>query len=274
MPRKASATVSTDSKPATSGYAPANGLKMYYEIHGSGEPLLLLHGGVGAHEMFERSLPALARNRQVIGADLQGHGNTVDIDRPLSFEAMADDVAALIAHLGFTKADIIGYSLGGGAALQTAIRHPQVVGKLVLVSTPFRRDGFYPEVLADMARMGPEAAKWMQQSPLAKLYPGVDWARLFTKLGELLRKDYDWSKGVAAVKAPVMIAYADADAIRPAHVVEFYELLGGGKRDAGLDGRGRAVARLAIVPGFTHYTVLFSLLIAELVMPFLETPLT
>jgi pimeloyl-ACP methyl ester carboxylesterase len=131
-------------------YAEVNGLEMYYEIHGTGEPLILLHGGVGAIEMFGEVLPLLAEGRQVIAADLQAHGRTADIDRPLSFESMADDIAALIEHLGFEKADVMGYSLGGGVALQTAIRHPEVVRKLVVVSTPFERDGWYPEILAGM----------------------------------------------------------------------------------------------------------------------------
>ena len=131
-------------------YAEVNGLEMYYEIHGTGEPLILLHGGVGAIEMFGEVLPLLAEGRQVIAADLQAHGRTADIDRPLSFESMADDIAALIEHLGFAKADVMGYSLGGGVALQTAIRHPEVVRKLVVVSTPFERDGWYPEILAGM----------------------------------------------------------------------------------------------------------------------------
>jgi pimeloyl-ACP methyl ester carboxylesterase len=126
------------------GYAPVNGLEMYYEIHGTGEPLILLHGGVGAIEMFGEVLPLLAQGRQVIAADLQAHGRTADIDRPLSFESMADDIRALIEHLGLEEADVMGYSLGGGVALQTVLRHPQVVRKLVLVSTPFSRDGWYP----------------------------------------------------------------------------------------------------------------------------------
>jgi pimeloyl-ACP methyl ester carboxylesterase len=131
-------------------YAEVNGLEVYYEIHGTGEPLILLHGGVGAIEMFGEVLPLLAEGRQVIAADLQAHGRTADIDRPLSFESMADDIAALIEHLGFEKADVMGYSVGGGVALQTAIRHPEVVRKLVVVSTPFERDGWYPEILAGM----------------------------------------------------------------------------------------------------------------------------
>ena len=208
----------------------------------------------------------------MIAAHLQGHGRTADIDRPLSFESMADDVAALIASLGFERADVMGYSLGGGAALQTAIRHPGIVRKLVLVSTPCRQDGFYPEVLANFAQMGPEAARWMPQSPLSKLYPDVDWAGLFTRLHNLLTQPYDWSKEVAAITAPVMVVFADADAIRPAHAVELFQLLGGGQRDAGLDGSGKPVARLAILPDRTHYDVLGSPAVAELVAPFLDAP--
>src|SRR5882762_9855620 len=126
--------------PSKTYYAPVNGLKMYYEIHGTGEPLILLHGGLGATELFGEILPLLANTRQVIAVDLQGHGRTADIDRPLSYEAMADDIAALIKFLGIDKADVMGYSLGGGVALRTAIQHPDRVRKLVLVSTAFRRD--------------------------------------------------------------------------------------------------------------------------------------
>jgi pimeloyl-ACP methyl ester carboxylesterase len=125
-------------------YAHVNGLEMYYEVHGTGEPLILLHGGVGAIEMFGEVLPLLAQGRQVIAADLQAHGHTADFDRPLRFESMSDDIRALIEHLGLEEADVMGYSLGGGVALQTVLRHPQVVRKLVLVSTPFSRDGWYP----------------------------------------------------------------------------------------------------------------------------------
>src|SRR5215212_10889679 len=229
-------------------HAAVNGLDLYYEVHGEGEPLILLHGGIGAIEMFGEVLQLLAEGCQVIGVDLQAHGRTADIDRPMTFEAMADDVAALIEHLCLEEADVMGYSLGGGVSLQTAIRHPEVVRKLVLVSTPFKRDGWYPEVLAGM-QMGPEAAESMTQSSLHDLYPNADWRALITKLSDLLRRDYDWSKDVEALKPQTMLVYADADAIRMAHTVEFFGLLGGGKRDAGLDGTGRPESWLAIVPG-------------------------
>lgn len=258
-------------------YAAVNGLNVYYEIHGDGEPLILLHGGIGAIEMFGEILPLLARGRKVIGVDLQAHGRTADVDRPMTFEAMADDVAALIKHLGLGEADVMGYSLGGGTALQTAVRHPEVVRKLVLVSTPFKRDGWYPEVLAGMEQMGPEAAEPLKQTPMYGLYSAVaprpeDWPTLLTKLGELLRRDYDWSEEVATMETPALIVVGDADSVRILHAVEFFKLLGGGKADAGWDGSGMSSARLAILPGTTHYDIFASPALAAAVAPFLDAP--
>jgi pimeloyl-ACP methyl ester carboxylesterase len=260
------------------GYAPVDGLNLYYEIHGSGEPLILLHGGLGATEMFSEILPLLSNTRQVIAVDLQGHGRTADIDRPLSYEAMADDIAALIKHLGIEKADVMGYSVGGGGALRTAVKHPDGIRKLVLVSTAFRRDGWYQEILAGMAQMGAAAAEPMKQTPMYQLYARIapkpaDWPVLLTKLGEMLRKDYDWSRDVAAIKSPTLLVFGDADAVRTAHAVQFFELLGGGKKDGGWDGSGISNARLAILPGITHYTIFSSPALASTVNPFLEAPM-
>ncbi len=255
-------------------YAKVNGLNLYYEIQGSGQPLILLHGGVGASEMLSPLLPELAANRQVIGVHLQGHGRTADVDRPLRFELMADDIAALIEQLGLGKADLLGYSLGGGVALQTAIRHPELVRKLVIVSAPFQRNGFYPEVLEGMAQMGPEVAPSMQQSPLSQLYPDANWAVLFGKLGELLKRPYDWSQDVAAIESPVMLIYADADAVRTAHQLEFFGLFGGGRRDAGMDGSQRPAAWLAVLPGMTHYDVISFPGLAGIVQRFLDEPVS
>jgi len=222
--------------------------------------------------MFGPNLLALAAEHQVIALELQGHGRTIDIDRPLTYEAMADDIAALITHLGIEPSDVVGYSLGGGVALQTAIRHGGSVRKLVVVSQPFARNGWYPEVLVGMAQMGPAAAESMKQSPLSQLYPNVNWARLFTKLADLLKKDYNWSRQVAAIKAPTMLVFADADAVRPAHMVEFFGLLGGGQKDAGLDGLGRPTAQLAVLPRLTHYNIGSSPALATAVIPFLDAP--
>jgi len=218
-----------------SGYAPVNGLNLYYQIQGRGKPLVLLHGGVAAIEMFGENLPLLAQGRQVIGVDLQAHGRTADIDRPLRFESMADDIAGLLGFLGLETADIMGYSLGGGVALRTAIQHPDRVRKLVLVSTPFSQNGWYPEVLAGMAQMGPHAAEPMKQTPMYQTYANIapkveDWPMLLTKLGELLRYDYDWSSEVAMIKVPTLLVVGDADSVRTAHAVHFFELLGGGNK--------------------------------------------
>ena len=249
---------------------------IYYETHGTEQtgapPLILLHGGVGAHEMFAAQIPLLAQARRVIAADLQGHGRTPDTDRPLRFETMADDVAALISALGVRQVDIIGYSLGGGVALQTAIRHPAAVRKLVLVSTAFRRSAFHPEVLAAMDQMGPHVAAGMQRSPLAKLYPNVNWATLFTKLADLLRRDYDWSAAVRKLRADTMLIFADADSFLPTEIAELYRLLGGGLRDAGLDGSLRSASRLAIIPGATHYDVLSRPVVGQFAREFLDVP--
>ncbi len=259
-------------------YANVNGLNLYYEVHGAGQPLVLLHGGFGTISMFGPALPALAETRQVIAVELQGHGHTADIDRPLSFEGMADDTAALIKHLGLERADVMGYSLGGGVALQTAIRHPGVVRKLVLVSVPFKSNGWYPEVRAGMKSINAEAARGWVGSPMHQEYASVaprpeDWPTLADKSGDLHRQDYDWSSGVAAIKAPTMIVIGDADSVRTSHAVEFFERLGGGQRDAGWDGSGRPIARLAILPGATHYDIFSSALLAIVVTPFLDAPM-
>lgn len=257
-----------------SGYAPVNGLQLYYEIHGQGDPLVLLHGGFGQGSMFAALLPALSAGRQVITVDLQGHGRTADIDRPFSFDAFSDDVAALIRHLGLKQADVMGYSLGGVTALRTAIRHPEVVRKLVVVSVPYARAGWYPEVTAGMDQIGAAMAEHMKASPMYQAYAAVaprpqDFGVLADKTGALLRTDYDWSKEVAALPMPVMLVYADADSVPTSHVAAFYGLLGGGKKDAGWDGANMPRSRLAILPGHTHYDVFMAPGLAPAVGPFL-----
>jgi len=260
-------------------YADVNGIKLYYEIHGVGRPLILLHGGLGAIEMFGPNLAALARGRRVIAVDLQGHGRTADIDRPLSVELMADDIAALVGHLGLDRPDVMGYSLGGGVALQTAIRHPEVVGKLVVVSTPFRRSAFYAEILAQQGQVGAAAAAAMKQTPMYQLYSRLaprpeDWPRLLDKIGEAMKQDFDFSREIAGLRATTLIVAADADIFPPAHAVEMFALLGGGQRDGGWDGSGRPKSRLAILPGLTHYTIFSAPALVATVIPFLDEATT
>jgi pimeloyl-ACP methyl ester carboxylesterase len=264
--------------PVKTGYAHVNGLSLYYEVHGAGAALILLHGGLGSTDMFGPIMPVLSQHRQVIAVDLQAHGRTADIDRPLSCEAMGDDIAAFIKQLGIEKPDVAGYSLGAGTALRTTIQHPDVVRKLVVVSTPFKRDGWYPEVLTAMDHFTAAAAEQLKPSPLYQHYARIapepaHWPVLLGKIGDLLRHDYDWSNDVAAIKAPTLIVFADADAVRTAHVVAFFELLGGGKKDAGWNGSGMSNARLAILPGLTHYNIAASPTLAPTVTPFLDAPM-
>ena len=258
----------------STGYATVNGLNLYYEVEGGGEPLILLHGGLGSTTMIAGVTAQFSKQRQVIAVDLYGHGRTALTDRPIGSESMADDIAALIEFLGLETADVMGYSLGAATALQLTIRHPERVKKLVVVSTPYKRTGWFPEVLAAMDQMGPGMAEMMKCSPLYQTYARVaprpeDWPVLITRIAESLRKDYDRSKDVAAITVPTMLVFGDADAVPPAHAAEFFGLLGGGKKDAGWDGSGLTQNRLALLPGATHYNILESPLLVPAIAQFL-----
>src|SRR6266478_1765078 len=262
---------------SASGYAPVNGLRMHYEIHGQGEPLILIHGGLGSSDMFDAILPELSKGHKVIAVDLQAHGRTADVDRPLSYEAMADDIAELIRYLEIPAADVMGYSVGGEVALRTAIQHSDVVKKLVIVSATYRRDGWYPEILAGESQLNPQTAEQMKQTPIYQSYAQIaprpqDWPVLCSKLGNMFRQDYDWSADVTKIKLPILLAFGDADAVRTASAVQFFELLGGGQRDGGWDASGMSHARLAILPGTTHYTIFSSPQLSSVVARFLDTP--
>lgn len=233
-------------------YASINGLNLYYEIHGSGQPLVVLPGAYYTIEMMGEIVPQLAAQRRVIAVELQGHGHTADIDRPLRFELLADDIAALIGHLELEQADLFGFSLGGGVGLQTAIRHPEVVRTLTLVSTPFKRDGWYPEDLATMATMSAEA---LDATPIHETYLKVSpkpeaWPTFVAKVRQLVTSNYDWTEAVAGLKMPILILIGDADGIRLTHAVEFFGLLGGGKTDGDL--AGLPASQLAVLPATTH----------------------
>lgn len=259
--------------PESKGYANVNDVALYYEVHGDGPPLIMLHGGVTPSEMFGAPLVEMAKTHKVIALHTRGHGLSKDGSRPWSFELFADDVAAVMGHLGIEKASVMGYSSGALVALQTAIRHPQLVDRLIVVSAAFRSDGYYPEVLkafAEMPSAAPMIGAEVSKSPLASLYPSVNWETMFRKTGELANRSFDWSASVAGIKAPTLLIFADADAIRPEHVVEFYKLLGGGQRDAGLDGSLRSPNHLAIVPNTTHYSILGSAAVTRFAPAFLS----
>ncbi len=263
-------------EPLSHKYARVNGLELYYEIHGTGEPLVLLHGGYGSTEMFSPIMGMLSERRRVIAVDLQGHGRTAITDRPMRYDTLADDIAELVKQLGYERVDLMGYSLGGLVALRTAIRHPEVVNRLVVVSAGFSRGGFYPEVREGMDRTGPEVVEWMKNTPMYQVYSRVaprpeDWPKFVANMGALLQTEFDWSKDISGLgKMPLLLVFADADVIRTSHTVEFFELLGGGKTDAGWDGSRRPSARLAILPGLTHYTIFSSPALASTVVSYLD----
>jgi pimeloyl-ACP methyl ester carboxylesterase len=263
----------------TGGYADVNGINLYYETFGAGRPLILLHGGLGSGEMFGPVLPALAAGHQVIAVDLQGHGRTADIDRPINVAFMADDIAALIGHLGLDRPDVMGYSLGGGVALLTALQHPEVVGRVVVVSAQIRRSATYPDMLGQQGQMDASAAEFLKDTPMYELYQRVaprpeDFGRLLDKMGQAMAQDYDFTEQVRGLKVPMLYACADADMFPPSHAVEVFELLGGGQRDGGWQGEGRPAGghALAIIPGATHYNVFASPVLAAAALSFLDAP--
>ncbi|MGH2534661.1 MAG: alpha/beta fold hydrolase [Thermomicrobiales bacterium] len=261
---------------AEGGFASVNGIELYYEVSGTGDPLIVLHGGFGTTTMFGMVTPTLAQSRQVIAVDLQAHGRTADIDRPLSFEAMADDIAALIEHLGHEQVDLFGYSLGGGVSLQVAIRRSELVRKLVIASTPFRRNGWYQEILDAMATLSAETADLMTGTPFYEEFLRVaprpdDWPTLVDKIGQLMLQDYDWTEDVRAITAPALFIYGDSDSVLPAHALELFALFGGGVPG---DVAPLPTSAFAVLPQTAHSAVPFRAdLLLPIITPFLDTPM-
>jgi pimeloyl-ACP methyl ester carboxylesterase len=271
-------TAMTTTRPA-SGYAPVNGIELYYEIHGSGKPLVLLHGGFGSIEMFGPVLTELSKSRQVIGVDLQGHGRTLPGDRPMTFQNLATDVAGLIKWLGYDRADLMGYSMGAATALRVAIEHLAVVDRLIVASTAYAFAGWHDynqQGMKGMAADPAAAVDGMKQTPMyqayAQLMPDAEtnWPKTIAQTAALVGADYDWSADVAKIKAPSQLVYGDWDAVRTSHVASFFELLGGGKQDANWDGSGMNQNRLAIIPGITHYTMFMDPRLATTAAAFLD----
>ena len=260
-------------------YADVNGINLYYEIHGSGRPIVLLHGGLGAGEMFGPALERLAESHQVIAPDLQGHGRTADVDRPIRLETMAEDIAALVDHLGLERVDAVGYSLGGGVAFQLAVRHPEKVRRLVVVSTYFRDDAVDPALRAQQGQVNASAAPLLKDTPMYELYARLaprpeDFPRLLDRIGEFMSRPFDMTEQLRGIRVPTMLAAADADMAPPSHLVEAFKLLDGGLRDGGWLGEGRPKGghALAILPGLQHYNIFASPLTAETVLAFLDAP--
>lgn len=260
----------------TNGYLPVNGLEMYYESHGEGgTPLVLLHGAFSAiGTSFGLVLPGLAGTRRVIAFELQAHGRTADIDRPMTLEGMADDVAAALALLGIDQADVLGYSMGGAVALRVAIRHPEVVRKLVLISVAHTFDGIHPGLMDGLGEMQPEmmhGSPWHDEYMQIAPRPG-DFNRFFAKKGEMDKATTDIpAEAISALTCPALLILGDSDLPTPEHGVEMFRLFGGGR--FGDSPEGLPDSQLAILPGTSHVSIVYrpELLLA-IIPPFLDAP--
>jgi pimeloyl-ACP methyl ester carboxylesterase len=263
-----------------SGYAPANGLNIYYEIHGASQgadlPLVLLHGAFSSIEPdFGQMIPIFAKTRQVIAVEQQGHGHTADIDRPLRYEHMADDTVALLQHLGIEKADFFGYSFGGEVVMKIAYHHPEMARKLVVAGgTSYNLDGLHPALTEGLAEMPPDS---LDGTPWKEAYDKVapnpeDWATLVDKKNEMDRHYQSWTpEQIQSIKAPMLIMVGDSDIVRPEHVVEMFRLVGGGVVG---DLVGLPASQLAILPGTTHVTVVYRTeWVTSMTNEFLNAPL-
>jgi pimeloyl-ACP methyl ester carboxylesterase len=243
---------SRDAKPNESGYVDVNGLKMYYEVYGNGKPIVLLHGSFMSIPLnWSHIIPLLANDRKVIVMEMQGHGRTKDIAREFSYEGMADDISGLIKHLKLDSVDVVGYSMGGGVAFQLAVRHPEQVRRLVVLSGAYAHDGWWPDVEASFSTM---TAEMFQGSPIQKQYDSLGndpahFPEFVRKVISIDLKPYDWSKDVKKIQVPIFMAIGDADGVRYEHALELFRAKGGGKMG---DLHGLPKSRLAIIPGTTH----------------------
>ena len=263
-------------KPDSSGYVAANGVDYWFEIRGKGEPLLLLHGGLFSTELFGPVLTKLAESRRVIGVDLHGHGHTSLGKRStISLEDIGRDLGVVIEKLGLRQVDAMGYSFGGGAALQLAFQRPELVRRLVVVSAPYAQNGWFAEMLPQQAAVSAAMADQMKDAPMYKSYAAIaphpeEFPRLLDAMGALMRKPYNWSEQVKKLTMPVLLVYGDADMVTPEHIVSFYKLLGGGLKDAGWMRENMSKNRLAILPNLTHYEIGAAPVLASTVLPFLN----
>jgi pimeloyl-ACP methyl ester carboxylesterase len=270
-----SAIANNATAPTRKGHVPINGVRYYYEIRGQGEPLLLLHGGLGSIEMFGPVLPALAQSRQVIAIDLHGHGRTQLGDRAINIVDEGDDVAALLEQLGYKQVDVLGYSLGGGVAFRLAVQHPEKVRRVVLASTGYSTDAYYKELRAMQGQVSSAVFPMMKDTPMYKNYVAIapnpdEFPRLLDAIGDFMRKDFNYADDVKKLTMPVMLVYGDSDMFRPEHMIQFYQLLGGGLKDAGWQRENQSQNRLAILPDVTHYDLFMSPALVGTVLPFLD----
>jgi pimeloyl-ACP methyl ester carboxylesterase len=243
----------------TTGYAKVNGLEMYYEVHGTGRPLVLLHGGLLTIDLsFGAILPALAATRQVIAVELQGHGHTAVTEREMSLENLADDIVALLDHLGIDKADLFGFSLGGLTSLQLAMRHPSRVGQMIVASAHYRPDGYYPEIGEGdptSTRMPTQADFQEMREAYLRVAPHPEEFELFMgKTSGMVGAFEGWKADeLRAITAPTLLVLGDHDFVRVEHAAEMHDLIPG--------------SQLAVLPSTTHMGVMTR---TDLLLPMVE----
>ncbi len=265
-------------KPVSSGYADVNGIKLYHEIYGEGEPLVLIHGGLTTIGEMQEWVQPLAKTRQVIAVELQGHGRTADTDRPISFATMGDDIVALQDYLKIPKVDLVGHSFGGASAIRAAIQHPEKVRRLVVISSPYARSGWYPGAQRGMSHVGAGMAENMMQTPTGKF--SKQWRdpqrfpQFLDKMGDMMSEDYDWSADIAKLPMAVLLVFADNDSVSQKHIAEFFALLGGGVKEPGWLNTQLSKSRLAVVPSYSHYNFITSSEVPQIIGKFLADPLT
>jgi pimeloyl-ACP methyl ester carboxylesterase len=265
-------------KPVSSGYADVNGINLYHEIYGEGQPLVLIHGGLTTISEMQEWVQPLAQTRQVIAVEMQGHGRTADTDRPMAFATMANDIAALLDYLEIPKADLAGHSFGGAIAIRMAIQHPDHVRRLVVISSPHARSAWYPETQEGMSQVGASLAEDMLQTPtgrFSKHWPEPQrFPQFLDKLGKMMSAHYDWSAEIAKLPMPVLLVFADNDSVSQKGIAEFFALLGGGVKEPGWLNTQLSKSRLAVVPGYSHYNFITSPEVPQIVGKFLADPLT
>jgi len=265
-------------KPVSSGHAEVNGISLYHEIYGEGEPLVLIHGGLTTITEMQGWVQPLAQTRQVIAVEMQGHGRTADTDRPMTFATMGDDIAALLDYLSIPKADLVGHSFGAACAIRATIQHPDHVRRLVVISSPHARSAWYPETQEGMSQVRASLAEHMIQTPTGKFskhWPEPQrFPQFLDKLGKLMSEHYDWSAEIAKLPMPVLLVFADNDSVAQKHIAEFFALLGGGVKEPGWLNTQLSKSRLAVVPGYSHYNFIASPEVPEIIGKFLADPLT
>jgi pimeloyl-ACP methyl ester carboxylesterase len=270
--------MAAEMNPVSRGYVDVNGIRLYHEIYGDGDPLVLIHGGLTTIGEMGAWIPILAKTRRVIAAEMQGHGHTTDTDRPMTLATMGDDIAALLDSLNIPKADVVGHSFGGASAIRAAIQHPDHVRRLVVISSPHARTAWYPAAQEGMSQVGAVMAEHLIGTPTGKLskqWPEPQrFPKFLDKFGKMMSEDYDWSADIATLPIPVLLVFADNDSVPQRHIADFFALLGGGVKEPGWQNTKLSTSRLAVVPGYSHYNLISSPEVPQIIGKFLADPLT